>query len=66
MGNYNKMEVFQITNTKIFVSDFLFKYLYKFIATSDKICNIKLEPVFYKFKVGSGHEPVYFTDVTNL
>ena len=69
MGHNKKMEVFQITNKKIFdVSDFLFsvKYLYKLIDKSDKICNLKLKSFFYDFKVESGHEPVYVTDVTKL
>ena len=54
MGHYQKMEEFQITNIKIFdVSDFLFseiKYLYKLIDKSDKICNLKLKKLFYKFR----------------
>ena len=42
------------------------KYLYNRIDKSDKICNLKLKWFFYDFKVESGHEPVYVTDVTNL
>ena len=42
------------------------KYWYKLIDKSDKICNLKCRSFFYEFKVESGHEPVYVTDVTKL